>query len=188
MCLSIPIGVRRFLAFALFASLGIPIAKGQTDTRTGRPDLLTVVNSHQPDIPIERARVLLLTTCRVIAEEFHQRPEDVDLRMTLILGDRHERVAVDDNGGMTLYLEHWNETKFVDGVITGAMQLLMPLHTRKQVFTEILRRTDKVAPVAANQLRIPATNSPLPRRSLMKDCISALNSNPCSWPNQLPDR
>jgi len=108
--------------------------------------------------------------------------------MTLILGDPDERVAVDDNGGMTLYLERWNETKFVDGVITGAMQLLMPLHTRKQVFTEILRRTDKIAPVAANQLRIPATNSPLPRRSLMKDCISALNSTPCSWPNKPPDR
>src|SRR5690349_17086838 len=104
MCSAIPIGVRRFLAFALFTSLGIPIAKGQAGTRTGRPDLLTVVNSHQPDIPIERARVLLLTTCRVIAEEFHQRPEDVDLRMTLILGDPDERVAVDDNGGMTLYL------------------------------------------------------------------------------------
>jgi len=188
MYLAETVGVRKLLFFALLASSAIPIAIGQTGKQSGRPDLLTIVNSRQSDVPIERARVLLLTTCSVVAEEFHKRPEDVDLRMTLVLGEQHERVAVDDSAGMTLYLERWNETKFVDGVITGAMQLLMPLHTRKQVFTEILRRTDKIAPVAANQLRIPSTNSPVPRRSLMQDCISALNSAPCSWPDQLSDR
>ncbi|SRR5579871_990385 len=187
MCSAEPVGVRKLFLFALLASL-VQIANGQTDTRTNRPEVLTVVDSHQTDVPIERARVLLLTTCRVVAEEFHKRPEDVDLRMTLILGDPHERVAVDDTGGMTLYLEHWNETKFVDGVITGAIQQLMPLHTRNQMFTEVLRRTDKIAPVAANQLRMPSTNSFLPRRSLMPDCISALNNAPCSLPNWRPDR
>jgi len=183
-----PVCVRKLLVFALLASSAIAIAMGQTGTQISRPDLLTIVNSHQTDVPIEKARVLLLTTCSVVAEEFHKRPEDVDLRMTLILGEPHERVAVDDSGAMTLYLERWNETKFVDGVITGAMQLLMPLHTRRQVFTEILRRSDKIAPVAANRLRIPSTNSPVPRRSLMQDCISALNSTPCWWPDQPPDR
>jgi hypothetical protein len=182
-----PVGVRKLLVFAVFASL-IQIANGQTDTRAGRPDLLTVVNSHQTDVPIERARVLLLTTCRVVAEEFHKRPEDVDLRMTLILGDPGERVAVDNSGGITLYLEHWNENKFVDGVITGAIQQLMPFHNRNQMFTEIIRRTDKIAPVAANQLRMPSTNSFLPRRSLVPDCISAISNSPCSWPNRPPDR
>ena len=183
-----PVGVRKRLAFALLASSLIPIATGQTSAQGGRPDLLTIVNSRQTDVPIERARVLLMTACRIVAEEFHKRPEDLDLRMKLILGDPHERVSVDENGGMTLYLESWNETKFVDGIITGAMQLLMPLDTRKHVFTEILRRTDKIAPVQANQLRVPGTNSPFPRRSLVPDCISAVNSGPCSWPNRLPDR
>jgi hypothetical protein len=181
-------GVRKLHVFALFASLVATIAQGQTGTPSGRPDLLTIVNSHQTDVPIERARVLLLTTCRVVAEEFHKRPEDVDLRMTLILGGPQERVAVDDIGGMTLYLERWNETKFVDGVIIGAIQVLMPLRTRNQMFTEILRRTDKIAPVTAKQLRTPSTNSPIPARSLMPDCISAVNNAPCSWPNRLPDR
>jgi len=183
-----PVGVRKLLAIALFASLLIPSAVGQNSAHSGRPDLLTIVNSRETDFPIERARVLLVTACRVVAEEFHKRPEDLDLRMKLILGEPHERVFVDDSGAMTLYLEHWNETKFVDGIITGAMQLLMPLDTRKHVFTEILRRTDKIAPVAANQLRVPSTNTPLPRRSLVPDCISAVYSGPCSWPNRLPDR
>lgn len=182
-----PVGVRKLLVFALFASL-IQIANGQTDTRVGRPDPLTVINSHQTDVPIERARVLLLTTCRVVAEQFHKRPEEVDLRMTLVLGDPGERVVVDNSGGMTLYLDHWNETKFVDGVITGSIQQLMTLRTRNQMFTEILRRTDKIAPVAANQLRIPSTNSPLPRRSFVPDCITVISNSPCSWPNRLPDQ
>jgi hypothetical protein len=182
-----PVGVRKLLVFALFAVF-VQIANGQIDTRTGRPDVLTVVDSRQTDIPMERARILLLTTCRVVAEEFHKRPEDIELRITLILGDPHERVAVDDNGGMTVYLEHWNETKFVDGVITGAIQQLMPLRARNQMFTEILHRTDKIAPVAANQLRMPSTNSFLPRRSLVPDCISSASNSPCSWPNRMPDR
>jgi len=130
-----PVGVQKLFAIALFASLLIPSAVGQTGAQGGRPDLLTIVNARQTDIPIERARVLLVTACRVVAEEFHKRPEDLNLRMKLILGESHERVFVDDSGGMTLYLEHWNETKFVDGIITGAMQLLMPLDTRKHVFT-----------------------------------------------------
>lgn len=182
-----PVGVRKLLVFALSASL-IQIANGQTDTPAGRPDLLTVVNSRQTDVPIERARVLLLTTCRVVAEEFHKRPEDVELRMTLVLGDPGERVAVEDSGGITLYLEHWNENKFIDGVITGAIQQLMPVHNRNQLFTEIIRRTDKIAPVAANQLRMPSTNSFLPRRRLVPDCISAISNSPCSWPNRPADR
>src|SRR5215472_2998172 len=112
MCSAEPVGVRRLLVFALFAAIAIPIAKGQAGTQGGRPDVLTVVNAHQTDIPIERARVLLLTTCRVVAEQFHKKPEEFDLRVTLILGEPQERVAVDDKGGMTLYLQQWKETKF----------------------------------------------------------------------------
>jgi len=55
-----------------------------------------------------------------------------------------------------MYLEHWDEGKFVDGVIISAIQWLAPLHLRKQMFKEILRRTDKIAPVTANQLRVPS--------------------------------
>ena len=183
-----PVDVGKLFVLALLASLVIPMAKGQTSAQSGRPDMLTVVNSQQTAIPIERARVLLLTTCRVVAEQFHKKPEDIDLRMTLVLGEPGERVSVDDNGGMKLYLERWNETKFVDGVITGAMQVLMPLHTRRQMFTEILHRTDKIAPVATNQLRMPSTNSPLPRQSLVPDCISTISYSSCPWPNRLPDR
>jgi len=127
----------------------------------------------------------LLTTCRLVAEDFHRKPEDVDLKMTLVLGERDERYAIDESGRMTLYLESWSEPKFVDGVITGAIQRLTPLRTRKQMLVEILHRTDKVAPVSADRLRMPGGNRPLPRGA-MTDCISAMSDAPCTWPNRPP--
>jgi hypothetical protein len=187
MCSTEPVGLAKLLVLGLCASLLTSIAIGQTNTQ-GRPDLLTIVNSRQADVPGERARVLLLTTCRVVAEEFHRSTEDTDVRLTLVLGDANERVAVGDNGDMTLYLEHWNESKFVDGVITAAIQRLATLRSRREMFTEIARRTDKIAPIAANQLRMPHSNSPLPNHSLVPDCISAVNNTPCSWLNRLPYR
>jgi len=179
---------RLFLAALAVMCVG-PAANAQIATPSkdaGRADVLTIVNSHQVNIPGERARVLLLTTCRVVAEDFHRKPEDVDLRMTLVLGEREERYAIDETGRMTLYLESWNETKFVDGVITGALQRLTPLRTRKQMLAEILRRTDKVAPVAVNRLRTPGNHPPMPRSTMTPDCISAMSDSPCSWPNRPP--
>ena len=76
--------------------------------------MLTIVNLHQTDVPGDRARVLLLTTCRVVAEEFHRSTGDIDLRVTLVLGESSERVAVGAYGDITLYLERWNESTNFD--------------------------------------------------------------------------
>jgi len=178
------LGMARLLAAVLACSFVIQLANGQTGTSSEnlpRPDVLTVVNSRQIDMPGERARVLLLTTCRVVAEEFHQKPEELELKVTLLLGESNEHVAIDDSGRMTLYLERWDETKFVDGVITGAIQKLTPLHRREQMFTEVRRRTEKIAPIAVNQLRISGTSAPLLTPGFSSSCISAANKMPCSW-------
>jgi len=147
-----------------------------------RPDILTIVNSRQIDMPGERARVLLLMTCRVVAEEFHQKPEDVDLRVTLFLGESNEHVAIDDNGRMTLYLERWDEIKFIDGVITGAVQKLTTLSKRKQLFIEIRRRTENISPIPVSQLRVSSPSTPILRPSLSSSCITAMSNFPCNWP------
>jgi len=177
-------GTARLLAAVLACLFAIQLANGQTGTSSEnlpRPDVLTVVNSRQIDMPGERARVLLLTTCRVVAEEFHQKPEELELKVTLLLGESNEHVAIDDSGRMTLYLERWDETKFVDGVITGAIQKLTPLHRREQMFTEVRRRTEKIAPIAVNQLRISGTSAPILTPGFSSSCISAVNKMPCSW-------
>jgi hypothetical protein len=163
----------------------VQVASGQGAQSTPaspRPDILTIINSRQTDIPGERARVLVLTACRVVAEEFHQKPEDLDLKVTLLLGESNERVAIDDNGRMTLYLERWDETKFVDGVITGAIQKLTPLPRRRLMFSEIRRRAEKIAPIPVSQLRISGPSVPTLRPSLSSSCITAASNFPCNWP------
>lgn len=179
------IGMPRLLASVLVCTFVIQAAIGQSAQSipgTSRPDVLTIVNSRQIDMPGERARVLLLTACRVVAEEFHQKPEDVDLNVTLLLGESNERVAIDDTGRMTLYLERWDETKFIDGVITGAIQKLTPLPRRKQMFTEIRRRTEKIAPIPVSQLKMPSRAASILSPNFSPSCISAVNNFPCSRP------
>jgi len=179
------VGMPRLLTAIFACTFVVQLAIGQSSESSPnslRPDILTIVNSRQIDMPGERARVLLLTTCRVVAEEFHQKAEDVDLKVTLLLGESNEHVAIDDRGRMTLYMERWDETKFVDGVITGAIQRLTPLLRRKQMFAEIHRRTDKIAPISASQLQTSGTSAPILRPSLSQNCMSAANNFPCFWP------
>src|SRR5262249_32393072 len=126
---------RRLLVVALALIFGSLTVRGQNDARSNRAErtnVLTIVNPSKIDIPGDRARVLLLTTCRVVADEFHRKPQDVELTMTLVLGEKDERYSIDTNGRMTMYLEHWDEGRFVDGVILNAVHGLAPLHLRKQ--------------------------------------------------------
>ena len=168
---------------ALALVFGSPAVRGQEGARSsreGNANMLTIVNPNQLDIPDERARVLLLTTCRLVAEEFHQKPKHIEITMTLILGAQDERYSVDKKGRLTMYLARWDEGKFVNGVITSAIQWMASLQTRNQMLTEILRRTDQIVPVSANQLRRPAENSTLQTGGTYPTCISAVAMTPCS--------
>lgn len=185
------LGTRRFVEFAaLFLSLMAGGAAGQAGAPlTGGvlpPARLTIVNPKHRDIPEDRARVLLLTTCHVVAEEFHRHPDEVDLKLTLVVGDGDEHYTIDHDGQLTLYLDRWNETRFVEAVITGAMQKLTPPQTRKKMLIDILRRSDRIAPVSVNELQGAALVRPSPGRNLVPDCFTAVRDGPCPWPNQAP--
>ena len=178
-----PRGVRKLFVVALILVFGSSAARGQDGARSsgeGKADRLTIVNPSQLDIPDKRARVLLLTTCRLVAEEFHQKPEHVEITMTLVLGARDEYYAIDKTGRMTMYLEHWDEGKFVDGVIISAIQWMASLQMRNQMLTEIVRRTDLIVPVSANQLRRPTENPSLQTEGPYPVCASEAGTTPCS--------
>ena len=149
------------------------------------PDRLTIVNPHHYAVPDDRVRVLFLTTCRVVAEEFHRHPSEVDLKLTLVIGDKSERSMIDLNGHLTLYMDRWSEGKFVDGVITGAVQQLTTVQARTKMFQDILRRSDQTAPVSVNQLRSGGrSNRSIPVVNLGPDCFSAVSDLPCPWLNR----
>jgi len=149
-------------------------------------DALQINNPKHKDIPVTRARVLLLTTCRVVADEFHRKPTDVNVRLDLVVGERNEYYSIEKDGRVTLYLDHWDETRFVDAVITGAMHQLTPPHLRKQMLSEVLKRSDQVAPVSTKQLHTPVPILVPRNPGIGADCISAVNSEPCSWPGPVP--
>jgi len=185
-----PLWTWRSVAIAGLASLLGHLALAQTGSpvsaRAIALDRLTIVNPQHQEVPEERARVLLLTTSRVVAEEFHRHPNEVDLKLTLIIGEKDERSMMDIGGHLTLYMDHWNEGKFVDGVITGAVQQLTTMQTRKKMFKDIVRRSDEIAPVSANRLRGESFNRTAPVLDLVPDCFSAVAQVACPWSRWTP--
>lgn len=183
MYFSVSRDARRLLVVALALVVGPSAARGQDGARSSREDkrdTLTIVNPNQLDIPEKRARTLLFMTCQLVAEEFHQKPKHVEIMMTLVLGAQDEHYSIDKKGRLTMHLARWDEAKFVNGVITSAIQWMASLQTRNQMLTEILRRTDQIVPVSANQLRRPAENSTLQTGGTYPTCISAVAMTPCS--------
>lgn len=168
----------------IFGHLATTGQDGARSNHAAKADELTIVNPRQIEIPDDRARVLLVTTYRVVAGEFHRKPKEIELAMTLVLGERNEYYSIDKEGRMTLYLERWDEGKFVNGVITSVVQRLAPLHVRNEMFTEILRRTDRIAPVSARQLHRPAVNPPLSTGESYPTCTSEVATTPCSALNR----
>lgn len=185
-----PFWTWRSVAIAGLLSLLGHVALAQAGSLAGADtlasDRLTIVNPQHQEVPEERARVLLLTTSRVVVEEFHRRPDEVNLKLTLVLGDKDERSMMDLTGHLTLYMDRWSEGKFVDGVITGAVQQLTTMQTRRKMFTDILRRSDEIAPVSVNRLRGETFNRQPPALNLIPDCFSASSEVPCPWSHWTP--
>lgn len=172
-------------AILLSASLRVRTAMAQNikaPAKHSEGALLTIVNPKRRNIPEEKIRVLFAMTCEVVAQEFHRDASETQFRLTLILGERDEHYMMAPDGDLTLYLDEWNKDKFVDGAITGALQHLTSLRIRKRVSAEILRRSDKILPVPAKDLRA-LPNRPLSTRTV-RDCTSAISDEPCPWTRQ----
>ena len=143
------------------------------------PAVLTIVNPKHREIPEQRARVQFLTACNVVAAEFHRAADEVKLNVTLVVEDGDEHYAIDKSGELTLHLKSWNDAKFVDAVIRGAIQQLTPAHTRERLLMDVLRRSDQIAPVSPNELKSPTSSGRLVPMNLPEDCITAAREEPC---------
>lgn len=179
-----------FSAAILIAAFLQPGAQAQTEQATNvtaaDSEALKITNPEHRDIPAARAQVLLLETCKIVADEFHRKASDIHVRINVVVGDPNERYSIEKDGHVTLYIDHWDETRFVDVVITGAMHQLTPPHLRRQMLTEILKRSDQVTPVSTKQLQSPLPMWTPRNPGLGSDCMSAVNGEPCSWSRPLP--
>jgi hypothetical protein len=155
---------------------------------------LTVENPKHLDFPEAKAKVLLSTACRVVAEEFHaHNPSEVEYPLTLVLGVKDEHWTEDEEAhAYILYLDDWNETKFAVAAMKLALQRLITQDRRKRLVREILWRSEQTAPVAASKLH--GTRSADPRslgNNQDDDCFAAIHKSAvrdmaCGIPTQMP--
>jgi hypothetical protein len=143
---------------------------------------LAIANPKHIDVPQERAKVLLIETCHVVAKEFHVRnSSDIEYPLTLVLGEQDEGYGIDKQGKIILYLQQWSERKFVVWATRLAIQSLANHDREDRLAKEILRRADRTLPVSKNALRghdgFPRPTYPT---SVGPDCISAVRDEPCS--------
>jgi len=157
---------------------------GASKAGSGTPEL-TIVNPKHREVPEERVKVLLITACRVVAEEFRRDASETAFKLTLVLGEKEEHYTISPRGDLTLYLNQWDADKFVDGAITGAVQRLTAPHTRKRMLSDILRRSNAMAPINVKDFQGSAA-SRLGQVARPPDCFSAEDDTPCPWPTQLP--
>ncbi len=143
---------------------------------------LTIANPKHLDVPQERAKVLLIETCRVVAKEFHVRDSsDVEYSLTLVIGEHDEGYGIDKQGNITLYLQQWSERRFVGWATRLAILSLANRDREDRLAKEILRRADRTLPVSKNAL-VGHDGSPQPASltGVETDCISAVRDEPCS--------
>lgn len=142
---------------------------------------LTIVNPKKLEVPEERAKVLLIETCRVVAKEFHvHSSSDIEYSLTLVFGEQDEGYGIDRQGKITLFLQQWSERKFVVWATRLAIQSLANRDRGDRLAKEILRRADRTLPVPKNALLghdgSPRHASPI---AVGTDCISAVRNEPC---------
>jgi hypothetical protein len=135
---------------------------------------LTIQNPHHLPVPEQKASVLMSTACRVIAEHFASAKGDQRLRLTLVLGSSDEHYTAEgDKDAYTLFLQRWDENKFTLAVTNLAIQRLVVNDRLASLVSEILRRSDQVAPVPAAQLRGSRISIP-PLAGQTSGCLSAI--------------
>lgn len=135
---------------------------------------LTIQNPRHLPVPEQKASVLMSTACRVIAEHFGVAKGDQRLRLTLVLGSSDEHYTAEgEKDAYTLFLQRWDENKFTLAVTNLAIQRLVVNDRLASLVSEILRRSDQVAPVPAAQLRGSRISAP-PLAGQTSGCFSAI--------------
>jgi hypothetical protein len=134
---------------------------------------LTIVNPNHVPVPEQKASLLLSTACRVIAEKFRiSKRADHQFSMTLVLGFKDEHYTA-DQGAYTLFLERWDERKFIAAMINLAIQRIVIQDRGASIQTEIQQRSSQSAPIPVTQLR--ESRVPIqPLGGQSSDCLAAI--------------
>lgn len=143
---------------------------------------------------LRHATILFNITVRVVAEEFHLRRDDLQLPITVVLGEERSGVVGDETTGIfTVYMPRWDDTLFATCVSRVALQHLISSDRKARIVRESLRRAGLVAPVSVSTLRrdrvtVPIQTPLISPRSAMAAETCAASSMTSPFPAARMDR
>ncbi len=115
---------------------------------------VTIQNEKHREVPEQKVQLLYRMACAVAAERFHVKAQDAEFRVVLVLGDPDERFLADTiHAAYTIYMDNWDEEKFASTLVLIEANRLTRIQQYKQMVLEVLRRSNKAAPVTVGQLR-----------------------------------
>jgi hypothetical protein len=115
---------------------------------------ITVRNPNNLALPDQKPQVLLRMACRVVADEFHVHDAaKLDFPLILVLGEPFHYTADDENQLYTIYLDRWDDTRFVSSAVMLASHRVVTKDQYRRMVVEILRRASQVSPILAEDLR-----------------------------------
>jgi hypothetical protein len=106
-------------------------------------------------------------SCRSVADRLHLRESSIpQFEMRLVLDDQDEHFGYDEHTGVpTLFLQEWNDRKFVTAAVRFAVEWSVSLRQQQRIISDVLRRLEQTAPVPATDLHnsvAHGTNPPFP--------------------------
>ena len=192
---------RLVVALVLF-SLGLPLAGQTAGTRTHNeksteslgtavppvspPGSFTVKNPQHLAVPEARATELHQIVQDVVADYFpgnhnlvqpkRGQPKTQSSQLVLILGENREHYTYGGIDGVdSIYLEHWDEAKFVASDVSLSLQHQLSRENLNRILQEISERSDRLLPVALDDLRNRRVAQPdLLRSPIGSPCIKAM--------------
>ena len=105
-------------------------------------------------MPDDKPQVLFRIACQQVAEEFHiVDPAKLQFPVTVVLGEASRYTADEDAQAYTIYMERWDDVRFVSSVVMLAAHRVVTRERYKRMVLEALRRANEVMPVQAADLQ-----------------------------------
>jgi hypothetical protein len=115
---------------------------------------ITIKNPKHLSVPDNKPQVLFRMACQQVADEFHiVDPAKLQFPVTVVLGEASRYTADEETQAYTIYLERWDDVRFVSSVVMLAAHRLVTRERYKKMVLEILRRADQVTPVQLADLQ-----------------------------------
>jgi hypothetical protein len=116
---------------------------------------VTIENPKSLPVNVGQVNVLYTMTCQEVAEAYHiPNYQDLEVPLTLVLGEDDERYVVDHlTGAGTVYLRHWTEQNFVAAAVMIAFHRVLSADRFNLEVARILTRFERIKPQSVTTLR-----------------------------------